>query len=67
VGIGASVGLLGTGASVGLLLGANVSMGLPTAGDADLIMQVEQKNGHLKVVHLEYILKIVEMNESTVI
>ena len=46
---------------------ADVSEDLPMEVDADLSMQTEQKNGNETVVHLVYILKLAEMNESTVI
>jgi hypothetical protein len=35
---------------------------LPIEGDANLIIQVKQKNGNKMLVHIVYILKIVEMN-----
>jgi hypothetical protein len=43
-----------------------VSEDLPMEVDADPSMQMEQKNGNEMVVHLVYILKLAEMNESTV-
>jgi hypothetical protein len=45
----------------------DVSEDLPMEVDADLSMQTELKNGDETVVHLAYILKLAEMNESTVI
>jgi hypothetical protein len=38
------------------------SIDLPMEGDADLILQVKQKNGNKTLVRIVYILKIVEMN-----
>jgi hypothetical protein len=38
------------------------SIDLPMDGDADLSIQVEQKNGNETVLHIVYILKLVEMN-----
>ena len=38
------------------------SIDLPMEGDADLSIQVKQKNGNKMLVHIVYILKIVEMN-----
>jgi hypothetical protein len=40
---------------------------LPMEVDANLSVQMEQKNNNETVVHLVYNLKLVEMNESTVI
>jgi hypothetical protein len=37
------------------------SIDLPMEGDADLIIQVKQKNGNKTLVRIVYILKIVEM------
>jgi hypothetical protein len=45
----------------------DVSEDLPMEVDANLSMQTEQKNGNETVVHLVYILKLAEMNKSTVI
>jgi hypothetical protein len=44
-----------------------VSEDLPMEVDANLSMQMEQKNGNEMVVHLVYILKLAAMNESTLI
>ena len=38
------------------------SIDLPMEGDANLIIQVKQKNGNKTLVCIVYILKIVEMN-----
>jgi hypothetical protein len=38
------------------------SIDLPMEGDADLIIEVKQKNGNKTLVGIVYILKIVEMN-----
>jgi hypothetical protein len=45
----------------------DVSEDLPMEVDADPSMQMEQKNGNEMVVHLVYVLKLAETNDSTVI
>jgi hypothetical protein len=45
----------------------DVSEDLPMEVDADLSMQMKQKNNSETVVHLVYSLKLAEMIESTVI
>ena len=44
-----------------------MSEDLPMEVDADLSMQMKQKNNSETVVHLVYSLKLAEMIESTVI